>query len=195
MAHVSRPAAQRAALGVIALICLALVINVGVRSLVSDTTTSQDSFLQAGKLELSDNDSAQAMFEVSNMTADEVEERCITLENTGSIDIDQVTLYSPPGQAGAGGDLSEHIELTVEKGTSTSPFANCETFTSQAEVYHGLLADIPATLQDGVEHLTDLTPAQTIAYKFRAQLSGAQAAQQKGVSDVSFIWKAAGVEG
>ncbi len=192
----SRRNAGRFVVGVIALALAACFAFVGVSSLMSDATTSEDNRFQAGYLEISDNDSAEAMYEVSNMQAGAVEERCITLENTGSIDIDTLRLYAPPGVPGPGGDAGDFIEMTVERGSGvTDPFSGCAGFTAASEVYNGLLDDMPETLVDGIDYLSDIPPAGTVTYRFTAELLGDQDAQNKGLSDISFIWHATGVQG
>lgn len=191
--------------GAFAILALIAVGVFYVASALTDTTASNDNSFEAGFLEISDNDLVQAMFEVENMEGAQSEVRCLVLKNTGSIDIDNLRFYAPAGT----GDAGDYIHMNVSKGTGGSAFSNvtgddssCDGFVEDAEVYDGLLADMPTDNASGIDHLANIgadpTPAHdgdTITYRFEATLVSTQDAQSRSIQDQSFVWDATGVEG
>lgn len=139
--------------------------------------------IDAGTVDLHDNDSGSAMFVLSGMRpTDPAVSSCITVNYTGSLD-SQVGLY-----AAVTGSLAPYLNLTVWAGESTSGFGNCGTFNSTSVLYNGTLGAFPATW-GAIMDTNTWTSGASHSYKFTLSLQNTTAAQGLS-SSATFTWEA-----
>ena len=169
------------------------VAVVGTLSAFSSTTTNTDNAFTAGTVTLADNDSGAVLYSVSNQKPGVNTVRCIKLTYSGSLDAD-VKLYTPSTVNAS----AQYISLTIEKGTSdSSTFPSCGTFTSQATVYNGTLANFAATKNSYASGILAFPGAQTawaqndtLVYRFTVSVQDDNAAQGASSGLHTFTWEA-----
>lgn len=104
------------------------------------TTSNSGNSIESGDIGITDDDSGQAMFTVTNMEPGDTEVRCIKVTNTGSTGFNSVKFYTDP----ASGDLANYLDTTIDRGTGVTTFPGCAGFTvTDAAVYDGLMVDMP----------------------------------------------------
>jgi hypothetical protein len=155
----------------------------------SGTTTNSGNSFAAGTVSLSDDDSAGAMFSLSNLKPGDTSTKCIQLTYTGSLG-SAIKLY---GAIGGGTGLGSYIDLTVTSGTPGT-FADCSTFAG-TQIYTGTLANFASTYTNWTSGLSDPnwtpnTNGQTRTYRFVATLQDNNSAQGLTANTVSFTWEA-----
>jgi predicted ribosomally synthesized peptide with SipW-like signal peptide len=165
----------------------------GTFSAFSSTTSNDNNSFQAGTVYITDNDSNAAMYVVTNAKPGDNAVSCITVTYLGTLNA-TVKLY----ESGASGSLSPYVNLTVEQGTSSSPFGNCATFSPTSTIYSGTLAGFPTTYAGGVA--TNPVAGywvtnNQISYRFTVTLQDNNAANGQGSGPMStgshsFIWEA-----
>ncbi|MCU0282148.1 MAG: CalY family protein [Acidimicrobiia bacterium] len=147
----------------------------------------------AGTVTLTDNDSGAVLYSVSNQKPGVDTVKCIKLTYSGSLDAD-IKLYTPSTVNAS----AQYINLTIEKGTSdTAVFPNCGTFTSQATVYSGTLANFAATKSSYASGILAFPGAQTawaqndtLVYRFTLSVQDDNAAQGASSGLHTFTWEA-----
>jgi len=169
------------------------VAVVGTMSAFSATTSNTDNSFTAGTVTLTDNDSGAVLYSVTNQKPGTDTVKCIELTYSGSLDAD-VKLYTPSTVDAS----AQYINLTIEKGTSdTSTFPNCGTFTSEATIYNGTLADFAATKNSYANGILAFPGAQTawaeddtLVYRFTLSVQDDNAAQGASSGLHTFTWEA-----
>lgn len=102
-------------------------------------------------LELSDDDSGAALFNLPSMAPQTPYEACIAVSYTGSLPA-TVSLHST-----AAGDLASRLQIVVDAG-GTGAFADCADFVAEATLFDGTLADFSARHGPGTEGLPGFEP-------------------------------------
>ena len=97
---------------------LGTVAGIGTFSAFSATTVNAGNVFDAGTVSISDNDAGAAMYTIANATPGTPVVRCITVTYTGSLPAN-VHLYGS-----AVGAIGPFVNLSIDKGTGTSPFPN-----------------------------------------------------------------------
>ena len=169
------------------------VAVVGTLSAFSSTTTNTDNSFAAGTVTLTDNDSGAVLYSVSNQKPGVDTVKCIELTYSGSLDTD-VTLYTPSTVNAS----AQYINLTIEKGTSdTSTFPDCGTFTAEATIFNGTLADFASTRNSYASGILAFPGAQTawaeddtLVYRFTLSVQDDNAAQGASSGLHTFTWEA-----
>jgi predicted ribosomally synthesized peptide with SipW-like signal peptide len=169
------------------------VAAVGTFSAFSSTTSNEGNSFAAGTVVLADNDSDAAMYSVSNQKPGTSTVKCIKLTYTGSLAAD-VKLYTTSSVDAS----AQYINLTIEKGTSdTSTFPNCGTFSSEATVYSGTLADFASTKNSYANGIAAFPGAQTswaqndtLVYRFTVSVQDDNDAQGADSGSHDFTWEA-----
>ncbi len=101
----------------------------------SDTTSNSSNSFSTGNVELVDDDSGSAAFNVTNMAPGDTVEQCIEVTYQGSIaDPSAVKLYS--GGLTDSGTLAAHLDLTIEEGTGGS-FGSCAAIHARGQQSSG----------------------------------------------------------
>jgi hypothetical protein len=188
-----RSRTRRALLSVLVVGLTAGAAAYGTFSAFSATTSNPDNDITTGTVAISDNDSDGAMFTVTGARPGQVEDRCIVVTYTGSLDADVKLYLSAVGAAG------QYLDLTVTQGTQASPsFSGCTGFTPDATgtVYTGTLGDF-ATSHSGYGNGLPLTPpgatywvtSDSRVYRFRITVQDDNLAQGVSTSTHTWTWE------
>ena len=175
-----------------------LIAGLGTLSAFSSQTSNSGNAFDAGTVYISDNDLGAAMYNVTNRKPGDSVTQCISVTYTGTLDAN-VRLYTTSSINAVG----QYIGLTIDKGTATgAAFPGCGTFTSQATIYSGTLADFASTKSsyaNGVAAFPGAAPKwganDSLVYRFTLTLQddnnangGAGGALPSGTH--SFTWEA-----
>ncbi len=110
---------------------------VGAFSAFSSQTENPNNQITAGTVDLADNDSGNALYNLTNAKPSDPQQRCIEVSYTGSL-ASEVKMYRVPGAAL--GALAADVTVTVQSGTQATPsFPGCTGFTSEDTLYTGKL--------------------------------------------------------
>ncbi|UQU65750.1 CalY family protein [Couchioplanes caeruleus] len=104
----------------------------------ASTGTAANSW-NAGTVVLSDDDSAVAMFNATNLRPGSTGDKCITVSYTGSLS-STVKMYG----TAVSGALTPYVDLVIEEG-SGGGFGSCTGFTPSGTAYTGTLANFGST--------------------------------------------------
>jgi predicted ribosomally synthesized peptide with SipW-like signal peptide len=177
----------------------ASLIAVGAFSAFSATTTNPGNTFSAGTVDIEDNDSGNALYQVTNQAPGNVTESCITVTYTGSLD-SSVKLYGgSPLAAYAGGQF---VDLKIEQGTQTTPPAtpgDCSDFSADAgaALYDGTVRGfrqahsnwgngLATDPQSGAPWVT----SDIAVYRFSVELQDVPAAEGVNVAAHDYTWEA-----
>lgn len=155
------------------------------------TTENASNTWEAAKVELKDDDSGSAMFEVTGMLPGEVETHCIEVEYTGTTyKLTAIKLYAA---AGATSELAPHLDVTVEEGTGGT-FADCTGFTGGTKIIDNKpLSTVTSTYTDfasGVGTFVPTDSSKKVAYKFVITLGADTPDEAQGKSaGATFTWE------
>ncbi|MBK9179184.1 MAG: hypothetical protein IPM45_06345 [Acidimicrobiales bacterium] len=151
------------------------------------TTENNGNSFSAGTVALVDDDSANVMFNASNLKPGDTLTKCITVTYQGSITPSVVKLYG----TSAGTGLAQYLNTTVEVGTGGS-FASCTGFSASSTVYSGTLAGFSSAHTNYVNGATGFTAAATNdarTFRFTVALADNNLAQGLNATAV-FTWEA-----
>jgi predicted ribosomally synthesized peptide with SipW-like signal peptide len=173
------------------------VAGAGTFSAFTSTTTNPSNQFTTGTVTLSDNDLGGSAVSLSNATPGTSSTGCIRVSYTGSL-ASTVKLY-----ASVTGSLAPYLDLTVTRGTETSPsFPSCSTFTADATnyigqgagvVFSGKLDTYPTSYASGIDDGAGATWSTNDAHSYKLQVSlpsGAASAAQGLSSNATFTWEA-----
>jgi Camelysin metallo-endopeptidase len=172
--------------------------GVGVYGAFSSTTTNSGNNFSTGTVTLGDNDSNQALYNVSNQKpGDPATSSCINVTYTGSL-ASNVHLYS----TGSIGSVGQYVDLVITPGTQSSPtFPDCTGFVPDGTgaIYNGTLQNFANTYTNYATGLADFPGAtsawnqnNSVVYRFQVSLqSGApDTAQGLATGSHSYTWEA-----
>lgn len=169
----------------------------GVYGLFTATSQNAGNEISSGTVELTDNDSGAALYNVTGMRPGETVSRCIKITYTGSLPA-AVRLYSPSTP----GPLAQYIDLTITQGTQASPtFPGCTGFTPDATgtIFTGTLQGFE---QARNSYATGVATApvgkagfakdEALVYRVQATLQAVAPDSSQGWSSGvhSFVWEA-----
>jgi hypothetical protein len=145
-----------------------------------------------GTVALSD-DAATALFSTGSdglLTGGQVLTRCIVVRYDGTLTgATSVKLY-----ATAGGDLADHLDVTIDQGSGGGG-GDCTGFTpSVPGIFTGTLADLATSasgFSTGVGSWAPAATGATMTYRFTVTVQVVDAAQGASASS-TFIWEAQG---
>jgi hypothetical protein len=151
---------------------------------VANTVTS-------ASIDLTDNDNAGAMFNVSGLMPGVNEIRCITVTYTGTVNPTAVRLYR---SAVPSNDLAPYLNLTIESGAPIgTAFSGCTGFTPTNLEYSGTL-DGFATSRTGYGDAPALTAwdptvtGEARTFRFTVNVQDVPAAEGK-TTTFGFQWE------
>jgi hypothetical protein len=190
---------RKALLSVLVIGIVGTVAGIGTYSAFSSTTSNDGNVFAAGTVYVSDNDGgATAMYNVSNKKPGDQVQSCIQVTYGGSLAAD-VKLYT----TSTIGAVGQYIDLTVEKGTATgATFPGCGTYSSQATIYSGTLANFASTKSSYANGVSAYPASQTswgngdsLVYRFTLTLQDNNSANGGGSGALStgshsFTWEA-----
>ncbi len=184
---------QRLLLSLLVVGTLGVIATIGTFSAFSSTTSNTGNSFDAGSVVLGDNDGGTLpLYNVPAAKPGQDTVKCILLTYTGSLDAD-VKLYT----ASTVNASASNINLTIEKGTSSgsSGFPDCGTFTSQATIYSGTLANFASaknSYDNGVSaypgSATKWATGNTLVYRFTLNISDSGSGTSSGTH--AFTWEA-----
>lgn len=175
----------------------AITVGFTAAAFVSNSSNPGDSF-STGTVAITDNDAGGFMLALSSARPGDSDTSCIRVTYSGSLD-STVRLY-----ATVSGGLDAYLQLTVTRGTDSSPaFDSCTNFTADSTdyigsgagvIYSGLLSAYPATYGAGIVDPTSGAPetwttSEAHSYKFVISLNNNPAAQGRS-STATFTWEA-----
>lgn len=130
----------------------ATLLSAGTVAAYTATTDNPNNQVQAGSVNLTDNDSGSAMLGLTNAGSGASDRSCIRVTSNGSL-ATAVRLT-----AGSTGALSSHLNVRIARGSGANGFDDCAGFVPDARDYYGLGAGI---VYDG--RLSDLPSGWTTA--------------------------------
>ena len=137
-------------LGAIGAAILVIVIFTVGRSQAAFTATTANTgnSIAAGTVALTDDDSATAMFSISNMKPGVPEAQCLEITYSGSAVPAEIRTYGTTG-----GSLDAYLDMTIEVGTGGNS-ADCSGFTPATTPFTNTLANYGATHTDWASGLS-----------------------------------------
>jgi hypothetical protein len=169
------------------------VAGIGTFSAFSATTVNPGNVFAAGTVSISDNGAGVAMYNITNATPSTPVVRCITVTYTGSLPA-SVHLYGS-----AVGAIGPFVDLTIDKGTGSSPFSSCTNFIPDASpnVFTGTLGSFAAADTNFATGAPAFPGIQTawnqndvVVYRFTLTLQNNPAAVGLTSGTHSFTWEA-----
>jgi predicted ribosomally synthesized peptide with SipW-like signal peptide len=122
------------------------IATVGAFSAFSSQTDNPNNQITAGTVNIEDNDSDGALYDVANAKPNDPKENCIEVKYTGSLPA-SVKMYRAPGALGG---LGAYANIKVEYGTQATPsFPSCTGFNAGGTLYDGGLDGIATTYGTG----------------------------------------------
>jgi len=161
-------------------------------SAFSSTTSNPTNNWAAGTVNLTDDDSNTAMFNVSNMKPGATGAKCIAVTSTGSL-ASAVKLYGT--SYATTNALAGNLTVTVDEGTGGSFAGGCTGFTSSSQIFNGTLASFGTTKTSYATGVGSWAPtgtaSETKVYKITYTLSASTPdSAQGGTAAVGFTWEA-----
>jgi hypothetical protein len=187
----------KVALSALAVGALGSFAALGVYGLFTATTQNSGNEIASGTVELTDNDSGSALYNVTGARPGDATTKCIKTTYAGSIAA-IVELYSP----GSPGPLAQYIDLTITQGTQESAtFPGCTGFTADATgvIYSGTLQSFEQTHGGYSTGIATVPAGQTawgagtsLVFRFQVTLQAAAPDASQGWSSGvhSFVWEA-----
>lgn len=196
-AHADRKIRTKIGMTLLLLLLLAALVTYGTWSAFSGTTENAANAFAAGTVTLTDNDAGVAMLALTNAKPGDTDTSCISVTYTGSIN-STVRLYGA-----LTGTLGTYLDLVVTRGTSSSPFDNCSTFSADATnyisqgngvIYNGTLAAYPASYSAGIVDPIPGSPetwstSEVHVYRFQVTVQDNNSAQGLTANE-TFTWEA-----
>lgn len=175
---------------------LGSLIALGAYGLFTATTQNAGNEIASGSVELTDNDSGSALYNIGNVRPGDAVSRCIKTTYTGSLPA-TVRIYSPSTP----GPLAQYIDVTLTQGAqATATFPSCTGFTPDAAglLFAGTLQSFEQTrngYQTGIASSpagkSAWTTGEAIVYRFTAALQAAAPDASQGWSSGvhAFVWE------
>ena len=173
------------------------VVGFGVFGAFSSTTTNPDNEFSVGSVAIGDNDSGEALYNISNTKPGDSVTSCIKVTYTGTLP-SNVRLYT----ASSVGTLGQYIDLTITPGTqASSTFPDCTGFTADAggAIYTGTLANFATTKNSYANGVVDFPGATSswlendaVVYRFQVTLQSTapDTVQGQTTGQHAFTWEA-----
>lgn len=152
------PTARNLLATVVVVGLLIAAVGAAVFSAYTSVTSNEGNTFTAGTIELTDNDSGSALFNVSGFTPGDSFVRCIRVdyESTGGVQ-SGLKLFGATGGTG----LADYLDIQVRRGTmpAVGSSGDCTGFTPDATDYEGdgpgvfvdtTLINFPANYDDGI---------------------------------------------
>jgi len=153
--------------------------------------------VSSATVDLTDNDGATAMFNLTGLMPGNAQARCIQVTYTGNIDPTAVRLYrsSVPTSDAPANKLAPYLNLTVESGTmpAATSFSGCSGFSATATEYSGTLDGFATTrtVYADAGAVTTWDPAgngETRTFRFTVSVQDVPAAEGKNTT-FGFQWE------
>jgi hypothetical protein len=140
--------------------------------------------LEAGTVYLSNNATGVILTIAGARPSDPPISGCVVVTYGGNLDA-AVKLYGSTT-----GDIAPYLNLTVETGTTSSPFNSCATFSASGTLYDGLLSAYPTDYAAGIaDPDAAWTSGEQHAYRITVSVTNVAAAQGRS-GEATFTWEA-----
>ena len=155
------------------------------------TSSNTGNSVTAASVTLTDNDTATALFSLTDVVPGTDYDRCIEVTYNGSLDVAPIKLYM---SAAPTGTLGQYLNLTVDIGADTADaFGSCTSFASTVTLFTGTIDTFAATHTAFTNGLATWDPAggtaETRTVRVRLSVQNVQAAQGTS-SGFGFTWEA-----
>lgn len=187
---------RKLALSVLVLVVAVAAIGLGTFSAFSATTTNSGNAIASGTVVIGDNDTNQAMYNVTNQKPGDTFQQCIKVDYTGSLAA-SVKLYTTSSI----GALGPYIDLQIRPGSGNPTFPGCTGFSADgSDLFNGTLANFASTHTSYTNGVLDAGPGagtswvsgNSVVYRLTLTLqSGApDAAQNLSTGSHTITWEA-----
>jgi len=168
-----------------------LVVGSSQAAFTSQTSNTGNSIsVPTVQFDLTDNDSANAMFNNVTMLPNETDQSCIEVTYTGDLDPTDVAFYvaAPPT-----GNLAQYLNLQIDIGTDATPtFDDCSSFVSNSTLYTGTLTSFASSHHSLAAALSTWDPSSlgdpTRVFRFTITVQNEPAAQNE-TAGFGFTWE------
>ena len=165
---------------------------VGAFSAFSSQTENPGNQITTGTVDLTDNDSSTALYNLTNAKPSDPQQRCIEVSYTGSL-TSEVKMYRVPGAAL--GALADDVTVTVHSGTHASPsFPGCTGFNAEDMLYNGKLDALPTDWNSGLLDAPgsdgDWDQGEKLVYRVTVSVDDVPAAEGQTTGAHTLRWEA-----
>lgn len=173
---------------------VAAIAGVGSYSAFTATTASSGNQISSGTVALSDDDSGQALYNISNATPGDSADACTKVTYSGSMDAD-VRLYT----TNAAGPLDQYLLMVIYAGTGSDVFPGCDNFSADGSaIFVGTVKQFADTHNSWANGLQDYpgtsatkwSANDSVVYRIQIQLNDNNSAQGLSSGVGSFTWEA-----
>jgi hypothetical protein len=184
--------ARKALWSVLLLAVIGGLAAFGALSAFSDTTSNAGNQFSTGTLTIGDN-ATSPLYNVTNgKPGTPSADHCIRITYSGSLPV-AVRVYRSGFSGGSTPNLSDHVTVTVTKGTGAQE--NCSDFAAGATVYNGTLTAFGTDWGSGLALTNAGNNAawgqnDAVTYRFSAQVADDNAAIGLSTGTHSFTWEA-----
>jgi predicted ribosomally synthesized peptide with SipW-like signal peptide len=163
----------------------------GAFSAFSSQTDNPGNQITAGTVEVEDNDSNGALYNVNNAKPNDPKVNCIEVKYTGSLPAG-MKLYRAPGALGG---LGTYANIKVEYGTQATPtFPSCTGFNASGTLYDGDLTGFATTYGAGYAATPgvdgDWDQNETLVYRVTVSIDDDQNAEGLSTNAHTLRWEA-----
>ncbi len=160
------------------------VAGFGTYAAFRSTTTNQTNRFEAGTVYLTSNATGVLLTVANARPSDPAITGCVVVTYGGTLNA-STKLYGSTT-----GTIASYLNLTVETGTTSSPFNSCATFSPSATIFSGRLSAYPSTYASGIaDPDATWTPGEQHAYRFTVSVANVAAAQGNS-GTATFTWEA-----
>ncbi|NND74488.1 MAG: hypothetical protein HKN44_05730 [Ilumatobacter sp.] len=135
--RLTRQTGRSFAAAVSVLLIATLVVNRSSTALKGDPASGA-SALQAGTIELTDDDEGRSLFDLSDLSPARPVEQCVEVTYGGTILPVALEL-----RVTSGGELDEFLDIEIDEGTGGG-FGSCEDFSAERSVFSGTVDELSA---------------------------------------------------
>ncbi|MBO9532852.1 MAG: LamG domain-containing protein [Solirubrobacteraceae bacterium] len=158
----------------IAVFGLACVLSAGTVAAYTATTGNTNNQVQAGSVNLTDNDGGSAMLGLTNAGSGASDRSCIRVTSNGSL------ATAVRMTASSTGTLASHLLVKVVRGSGAAGFDDCTGFVADSRDYYGLgngvvydgrLSDMPTVYSSAIQDPSDARFATSVSPLLAARTS------------------------
>lgn len=182
--------------GIVGLALVAVMISRTSDAAFTSSTSNTGNSFTGGTVTLTDNDAEAVMFDLPAMNPGQSYTSCIDVEYSGTVTTPSAVKVYSGATPGGSTTLGDHIELTIERGTSNSvAFGSCGTsYTLEATPVSGVtLNTFTSSQTDYTTGLGTWTPTapDTKTYRITVTLLSTVPDTEEGasVTGVNFTWE------
>lgn len=184
-----RPRLRAALLTPVALIASSALVYQASNAAFTATTSNGSNTWATGALTLADNDSGNALFQVTGLVPGSTGTKCIKVDYTATVG-SNIKLYVNPA---ADDGLAQYLDMKVDEGTGAATNGSCTDFSSTGNLVTDTLKNFSTNNNSYANGLGSWSPTgnDTRTYRFTYTLNaGAPDSVQGKSSSATFVWEA-----